>query len=205
MFKLGLTGGIGSGKTLVSQIFDKLGVPVYNADSAARFLMDTDMELKAGVTKMFGEKAYGSGGLNRPYIARRVFGDQEKLARLNKLVHPRVREDFIRWTGQHGRAAYVVEEAAILFESGASAEMDQNVLVYAPEELRIKRVMDRDGLSREQVSLRMGHQLSDEEKKNMADHVLVNDGKRLLLPQVIELHNMILKRINELWQNLENG
>jgi len=108
------------------------------------------------------------------------------------LVHPHVRKDFIRWTVQHSESPYVIEEAAILFESGASLEMDQTILVYAPEELRISRVMKRDGLKREDVLKRMEHQLSEEEKMKKADHILSNDGRQMLLPQVIELHNTIL-------------
>jgi len=196
MFKLGLTGGIGSGKTLVCQVFEKLGVPVYYADRAARALMDTDEELKGGIRKMFGEEAYGKEGLDRPYLAGIVFGNQDKLDGLNGLVHPYVRKDFIRWTELQHESPYVVEEAAILFESGAYGEMDQTVLVYAPEELRVSRVMERDGLRREQVLSRMAHQLSEEEKMKMADHVLINDGTRMLLPQVLELHNKIINRRN---------
>ncbi len=192
MFKLGLTGGIGSGKTLVCQIFEKLGVPVYYADTAARLLMNNNAELKKGIVQMFGNQAYGRDGLDRRFVASSVFGDHEKLSRLNSLVHPAVRRDFIGWTAQNSEAPYVVEEAAILFESGASVEMDQTVLVYAPEELRISRVMKRDGLSREDVLKRMGHQLSEEEKMKKADHILTNDGAQMLLPQVIELHNKIL-------------
>lgn len=194
MFKLGLTGGIGSGKTLVCQIFDKLGVPVYDADSAARSLMNTDAGLKSGILRLFGQEAYGKEGLNRQYLARIVFGHEERLSQLNRLVHPVVRQDFIRWSVKHGEAPYVVEEAAILFESGAHALMDLRVLVYAPEELRIKRVMERDGLNREQVIKRMGHQMNEEEKKALADRVLYNDGAQMLLPQVIDLHQMILNR-----------
>jgi dephospho-CoA kinase len=192
--KIGLTGGIGSGKTLVCQIFEKLGVAVYYADQAARTLMNTDEELKSGIKGMFGEETYGKEGLNRQYLAELVFVDGEKLAGLNTLVHPRVRKDFLKWTELQVKAPYVVEEAAILFESGAYAEMDQSVLVYAPEGLRIKRVMERDGVDREEVLLRMRHQYSEEKKMALADHILVNDGIRMLLPQVIELHNMILKR-----------
>lgn len=194
MFKLGLTGGIGSGKTLVCQIFEKLGVSVYYADTAARELMNTDAELKAGIRKMFGEKAYGKDGLNRQYLAGMVFGDHKKLAGLNSLVHPAVHKDFLRWTQLQNKSPYVIEEAAILFESGASADMDFSVLVYAPEELRISRVMRRDGVKREDVVRRMEHQLSEEEKLERADHVLYNDGTRMLLPQLIELHNMVLNR-----------
>lgn len=194
MFKLGLTGGIGSGKTLVCQIFEKLGVPVYYADTAARDLMNTDADLKAGISQMFGEKAYGKDGLNRQYLADMVFGDHEKLAGLNGLVHPAVQKDFMRWTQLQSASPYVLEEAAILFESGASMGMDLSVLVYAPEELRICRVIKRDGVKREDVLKRMGHQMSEEEKLERADHVLFNDGTRMLLPQVIELHNRILNR-----------
>jgi dephospho-CoA kinase len=192
MLKLGLTGGIGSGKTLVCQIIEKLSVPVYYADRAARELMNSDAELKESIRNMFGDQAYSKEGLDRQYVASSVFGDHEKLSRLNSLVHPAVRKDFIRWTEQHRESPYVVEEAAILFESGASVEMDQTVLVYAPEELRISRVMKRDGRSREDVLKRMEHQLSEEEKMKKADHILTNDGVQMLLPQVVELHNKIL-------------
>ena len=192
MFKLGLTGGIGSGKTLVCQIFEKLGVPVYYADTAARLLMNTDAELKSGIKLMFGAQAFGRDGLDRQYLADSVFGDHEKLSGLNRLVHPVVRKDFIRWTALQMGSPYVIEEAAILFESGASIEMNLSALVYAPEELRISRVMKRDGVGREAVLKRMGHQFGEEELMEMADHVLINDGTQMLLPQVIELHNKIL-------------
>jgi dephospho-CoA kinase len=194
MFKLGLTGGIGSGKTLVCQIFEKLGVPVYYADAAARELMNSDAGLIAGIRQMFGEEAYGKEGLNRKYLADSVFGDHAKLSGLNQLVHPAVRKDFMQWTEGQAAAAYVIEEAAILFESGASAGMDLTVLVYAPEELRINRVMKRDGITREAVRKRMEHQMSEEKKREMADHLLVNDGSRMILPQVIDLHRDIIKR-----------
>lgn len=195
MLKLGLTGGIGSGKTLVCQILEKLSVPVYYADKAARELMNSNAELKDNIRHMFGDQTYSREGLDRQYLANSVFGDHEKLSLLNSLVHPAVRKDFIRWTAQHSEAPYVVEEAAILFESGASLEMDQTVLVYAPEEMRIKRVMKRDGRRREEVLKRMGHQMSEEEKMKKADHIISNDGTLMLLPQVIELHNKILNSI----------
>lgn len=192
MFRVGLTGGIGSGKTLISRIFEKLGVPVYYADSSARKLMNSDAGLKDGIVKLFGGQAYDKDGLNRIYLANKVFGDPERLARLNMLVHPVVRQDFNRWVEEQSGAPYVIEEAAILFESGASKEMNLSVLVYAPQELRVSRVMHRDGLDREAVLRRMSHQLSEEELRNLADHVLINDGKEMILPQVVELHKMIL-------------
>lgn len=194
MFKLGVTGGIGSGKTLVCKIFEKLGVAVYDADSSARDLMNRPGELKKGIMQMFGDEVYGEKGLNRSYLAGIVFGDRKKLNALNQLVHPAVRQDFFRWAELQESSPYVVEEAAILFESGAYKFMDQSVLVFAPEELRINRVMARDGISREQVQMRMKHQMAEEEKLKMADHVLTNDGTRMLLPQVIELHNRLLER-----------
>ncbi len=192
MLKLGLTGGIGSGKTLVSQILEKLGVPVYYADKAARELMNSNADLKENIRQLFGDQAYSDEGLDRQYVASSVFGDHKKLSQLNSLVHPAVRQDFIGWTAQHSESLYVVEEAAILFESGAYVEMDQTILVYAPKELRISRVMKRDGLGREDVLKRMEHQISEEEKMKKADHILSNDGTQMLLPQVIELHNKIL-------------
>lgn len=194
MLKVGVTGGIGSGKTLVCSILEKLGAPVYNADSMARTLMNTDAGLRVDLLKLFGEKVYGKDGLDRAWLARVVFGDSEKLADLNALVHPVVRKDFLRWSVLQSGSAYVVEEAAILFESGADREMDLSVMVYAPEELRIARVMDRDGVERDAVLTRMGHQLHEEDMMKLADYIIYNDGSKMLLPQVIELHNKVINR-----------
>ena len=194
MLLVGLTGGIGSGKTLVCSIFERLKVPVYHADEAARRLMNSDAGLMEGIREMFGDQAYGRDGLNRAYLAGLVFGDEERLSGLNKLVHPAVRDDFKRWAGQQRDAAYVIEEAAILFESGASQEMDLTILVHAPEEVRIRRVMERDGVSRVEVLKRIRHQMREEKLMKMADHRLLNDGTTMILPQVIELHNKILNR-----------
>jgi len=195
MFRMGITGGIGSGKTLICGILEKLGVSVYYADSSARKLMDTDTGLRQGIVEMFGDRAFGKDGLNREFLADAVFGDDERLSGLNRLVHPAVREDFFRWEALQGGSPYVVEEAAILFESGASELMDLSVLVYAPEELRISRVIERDRVEREVVLKRMGHQISEKEKMGMAGHIIYNDGSQMLLPQVIELHNKTLERI----------
>jgi len=195
MFSVGITGGIGSGKSLVCSILGKLGVPVYSADKEARSLMFNDSDLKDAIVRMFGERAYSRDGLNREFLAESVFGDTEKLSQLNRLVHPAVGEDFIRWAALQKEALYVVEEAAILFESGAHEKMNLSVLVYAPRELRIRRVMERDQVDREDVLKRMGHQLSQEELKKMADHIIHNDGMQMLLPQVIELHNKIVNRL----------
>jgi len=193
MIRVGLTGGIGSGKSLVCSILDRLGIPVYKADAEARRLMNDEPLLRTKIVESFGDQAYENEGLNREFLATQVFGDAKKLELMNSLVHPAVREDFLKWADQHREYPYVVEEAAILFESGAFREMDQTVLVTAPEELRIKRVMERDGSEREAVLKRMGHQRKEEELLKLADHVIVNDGEQMLLPQVIDLHNKLLK------------
>ena len=198
MIRVGLTGGIGSGKSLVCSILDRLGIPVYKADAEARRLMNDEPLLRTKIVESFGDQAYENEGLNREFLATQVFGDAKKLELMNSLVHPAVREDFLKWADQHREYPYVVEEAAILFESGAFREMDQTVLVTAPEELRIKRVMERDGSEREAVLKRMGHQRKEEELLKLADHVIVNDGEQMLLPQVIDLHNKLLKADNQL-------
>lgn len=198
MFQVGLTGGIGSGKTLICSIFEKLQVPVYYADTEAKRLMNSDPGLKKQILELFGEQAYMEGQLNRKYLAELLFGDAVLLAKTNALVHPVVREDFKSWSHRQKDVPYVMEEAAILFESDAYKELDRTVLVYAPEELRIRRVMERDGCDRESVLKRMKHQLSEEKKKELADHILINDGEQMLLYQVIELHNKLKKGNNQL-------
>ena len=192
MYLLGLTGGIGSGKTLVCSILEKLGIEVYYADSEAKRLMNTDPDLVIQIKKLFGMEAYNGTSLNREFLAKEVFGDPAKLALLNAAVHPVVRKDFSHWAQTQKDAPYIVEETAILFESGARQFLDGSVLVYAPEGLRLQRVMDRDGLNEEEVRSRMKNQMDEEEKKRLADHVIINDEKEMLLPQVIELHKKIL-------------
>lgn len=192
MYRVGVTGGIGSGKTMVCSMLQKLGAAIYHADDKARSLMNSDAGLKSGIVALFGEEAYRDECLDRAYLADLVFGNSELLTQLNKLVHPVVRQDFDRWAQKQTESLYVVEEAAILFESGASQEMDLSVLVSAPEEVRINRVMERDGVSREKVISRMKHQLDEAEKMKLAGHLIYNDGEKMLLPQVVELHNKVL-------------
>lgn len=192
--KVGLTGGIGSGKTLVCSVLEKLGVAVYYADLEARRLMSSDSELVLQISGLFGNKAYKGGNLNREFLAQRVFKDKELLTRLNELVHPAVRKDFSRWASEQKPAFYVVEEAAILFESGSDRNMDLTVGVFAEKELRVQRVMQRDGIAREQVRMRMNSQMNEKEKMEKADIVINNDGKLMILPQIINMHNAILKR-----------
>ena len=193
MFLVGLTGGIGSGKSLICSILEKLRVPVYYADTEAKKLMNSDPDLKDQIVRLFGEQAYKSGYIDSAYLAGRLFGDAALLSDMNALVHPLVRKDFRRWAEQHDELPYVVEEAAILFESGAYKDMDFTVLISAPEEVRITRVMERDGSKRESVQKRMEHQWSEGKLRELADHVIINDGQQMLLPQVINMHNKLLK------------
>ena len=185
---VGVTGGIGSGKTTVCQIFEHLNVPIYYADSRAKELMASNSDLKADIIKSFGEDSYTNGQLNRPYLAKLVFTSPEKLALLNSLVHPAVANDFERWLEENDTVPYVLKEAAILFESGAYQDVNTSVLVIAPEDVRLQRVMKRDGSSKEEVLQRMKNQWTQERKAKLADHIINNDGTQLLIPQVLELH-----------------
>lgn len=195
MFSLGITGGIGSGKSLVCSVLEKLGVPVYYADQEARRLMNTDQALQKSIKVLLGEQAFRDGELNRKMVGEKVFRNPDLLKKLNHLVHPAVGNDFQTWSRRWNKQAYVVEEAAILFESGADRRMDMSVLVYAPSELRIKRVMARDGATRAEVEQRMKQQMDEDEKKRLADRIILNDEMSLLLPQIVELHEDIIRRI----------
>ncbi|MBP9152953.1 MAG: dephospho-CoA kinase [Flavobacteriales bacterium] len=186
---IGITGGIGSGKTTTCEVFQELGVPVYYADLRARELMTSNLELKNKIIHSFGSQAYEGGRLNRPYLAQQVFNSKEKLSVLNGLVHPAVANDFEDWLEEHKGEKYVLKEAAILFESGAYQDVDITVLVIAPESLRLERVMARDGSSKEDVLKRMKNQWTQERKVKLADHIISNDGTQLLIPQVLELHH----------------
>ncbi len=191
--KIGITGGIGSGKSYVAKIFQALGVPFYNADKEAKDLMNTSAELKTALVDAFGTSVYGvDNQLDRAYLSSLVFKDQSKLAQLNAIVHPAVIQHGLDWAARQ-TFAYSLKEAALLFESGSYKTLDYTMLVTAPTEVRIKRVMGRDGLSEQQVEERIDKQMSDDEKCQLADFVLVNDGSRPLLPQVLQLHNYFLK------------
>lgn len=185
---VGITGGIGSGKTTVCSIFAALGVPVYYADDRAKFLMANDPNLKKRIVEVFGDESFRDGKLNRAYLADRVFSSDSQLDLLNTLVHPAVAEDFKQWVLQQHEVPYVLKEAAILFESGSYRSVDGTVLVTAPEHIRIERVMKRDGVSKDAVLSRMSKQWTDEQKVTLADHIIENDGYQLVVPQVIELH-----------------
>lgn len=189
-YQVGITGGIGSGKSLVCKIFQCLGVPVYDADSHAKALMTTDGILIANIQKEFGHLSYNTdGSVNRSYLGETVFNDPDKLKKLNGLVHPRVKEDYLRWVKNKSDHHYVLKEAALLFETGSSKEFNKIIVVHAPEELRIKRVLSRDAhRTRELVQEIIKNQMNEDDKLNRADFILYNDENQLLIPQVLELH-----------------
>jgi dephospho-CoA kinase len=191
VLKIGLTGGIGSGKSMVARIFRELGIPVYDADAAAKRLMQEDALLRTAIQQHFGTAVYENGQLNRKVLAAAVFGNKEKLELLNSLVHPATIADAKTWFEQQ-TAAYVVKEAALLFETGSVEGLDYVIGVTAPVALRIKRVMTRDGVTAAEVQQRMRNQLDDTIKMRLCDYVLRNDDRHLLLPQVLELHEQLL-------------
>lgn len=190
--KVGITGGIGSGKTTVCKIFETLGIPVYYADDRAKWLMAHDPALKASIVAAFGPEAYHpDGALNRAYLARAVFGDAAQLKRLNALVHPAVGRDAEAWHARQAGVPYTLKEAALLFESGSYRRLDKVITVFAPRELRLQRIMRRDEVSRDQVEARMAHQLPEEEKVRRADYVIYNDGRAPLIRQVWKIHQIL--------------
>ena len=186
MLRIGLTGGIGSGKSVVAKVFETLGIPVYYADDAAKRLMNTNEELKDAIIKNFGEGSYTNGELNRKYIAAIVFNDKEKLALLNSLTHPATIRDAEKWIKQQ-TSAYNIKEAALLFESGANKNLDYIIGIEAPLQLRINRVMARDGISEEEIMKRINRQMDEEEKMKRCDFVIINNEEQLVIPQVMEL------------------
>ncbi|MEW6469420.1 MAG: dephospho-CoA kinase [Bacteroidota bacterium] len=193
MLRIGLTGGIGSGKTTVGKIFSALGVPVYLADEAGKALLHTPA-IRDQVAALLGKEVLDeSGNIDRRRVAARVFADPKKLEQLNALIHPAVRRDFEDWAARQ-QSRYVIREAAILFESGSDADLDGVIAVSSPEHLRIKRVMQRDGVTEEEVRARMRHQWSDEEKIGRSQYVIVNDERELVIPQVLKLHQLFSEK-----------
>lgn len=192
MMQVGITGGIGSGKTTVCQLFAALGIPIYDADAAAKRLMTEDEALRKQLIGLFGEAVYVGSELNRPWIAEQVFKNKNLLNQLNALVHPSVARDTMAWTDQQN-APYVLKEAALLIESGSYKVLDKLIVVSAPEELRITRVMARNQITRDEVLSRIQNQLPEAEKLQMADYIIINDGEHALLPQVLNIHQKLLK------------
>ena len=196
MLKVGLTGGIGSGKSTVAEIFSLLGIPVFNADLVAKQLMEEDELLKAQIKNGFGEEAYSENKLNRKYIASIVFNDSYQLEKLNAITHPAAIQAARDWM-QAQTTPYVIKEAALMFESASAAGVDVVIGVFAPQPIRIKRVMDRDHISREEVLARIDKQIDEEIKMKLCDHVLMNDEQQLLIPQVLKLHQFFIQKLNK--------
>lgn len=193
MIRVGLTGGIGSGKSYVSRVFARLGVPVYHADPRARELMEQSPEIRKELVTLFGPEIYDGEHLDRKRLARAIFGDERLRQRVNAIVHPHVFEDFERWCAAHQEAPYVIQEAAILFESGGDRHLDRVINVSAPLRERLQRVMRRDNITEEEVRARMRSQMSERRRRQRAWTTLVNDGKRLVVPQVVRVHERLLE------------
>lgn len=192
MLRIGLTGGIGSGKSTIAKVFEVLGVPVYYADAAAKRLMNENADVREKILALFGREAYTGDRLNRPYIASIVFKDREKLEQLNAVVHPATLYDSKHWMSRQNKP-YVIKEAALIFESGSQEYLDYIIGVSAPSHLRIQRAMHRDGISREEVMARMSRQIEEVIKMHLCDFIVYNDEKKLVVPQVMELHEKLLQ------------
>lgn len=193
---VGLTGGIGSGKTTVAKIFAHLGIAIYDSDSAAKRIMDTDDELKHQLQTLIGTDVLDENRLiNKPFLAKLIFNDDTLLAKVNGLIHPAVGRDFKNWVAKQD-SKYVIKEAAILYESQAYKACDKVVVVTAPQEMRIERVMKRSGISREEVEDRMAKQWPDEKKVELADYVIYNDQSKSIIKQVLVIHEDLISQSN---------
>lgn len=194
MLSVGISGGMGSGKTLVCNIFKVLGIAVYDSDLEAKRIMETNEEVKKEIINLLGEESYLNNlTLNRKFIAQKVFNQTDLLSKLNQIVHPAVREDAEVWSiklSQHNN--YFIRESAILFETGLYKQLNYNILVIAPRELRIQRVKNRDRLSEEEIDIRMNQQWNDEQKLPLTDFVIINDGKTLLIPQILKINQTLM-------------
>jgi dephospho-CoA kinase len=192
MLRIGLTGGIGSGKSTVARIFNVLGIPVYSSDDASKRLMDEDEELKNSIVRAFGKESYSNGKLNRKYLATKAFSDPNKIELLNSLVHPATIKDAITWMEKQ-KAPYLIKEAALIFESGSDKFLDVIIGVRSPLALRLERTMKRNNVTAEEVEARVKLQMDEEEKLDLCDYIVQNDEKQLLIPQVLLLHKKFLK------------
>ena len=192
MKRIGLTGNIGTGKSTVARIFEILGVPVYHADKLAREILESD-KVTEQIGLLFGKQVLNTfNQIDRKALASMVFADKNKLDTLNALIHPLVEVDFLHWCEEHPNQVYIIQEAAILFESGFNRLFDANILVTAPEELCITRVMARDGVTKEMVSDRIRNQWTQEKKLEMADYEIINDDITMVIPQVLGIHQKII-------------
>lgn len=190
MKRIGLTGNIGSGKTTLASCFEILGIAVFNADNQAKLLMNKDVNLKQSLIAEFGIKVFLNNELNRKYLSKLAFNDDLVLKRLNALVHPVVQEAFEKWSIQQS-GAYVIKEAAILFESNTYQSLDAIICISCPEEIRLKRILKRDDLSEKDVRQIMSHQWAEEKKISLSDYVITNDNSSLVMPQILSVHSAL--------------
>ena len=193
MLKVGITGGIGSGKSVVCEVFKTLGIPVFNADDTARYLMENDEILIKGIRNLLGDEVYTNGKLDRKKVSAIVFLEPDKLKKLNALVHPATIQYSKRWIDNQV-TPYLIKEAAIFFETGSNKDMNAMIGVSAPTELRIRRAMERSGITREKVLTIMAQQMNEEEKMRRCDFVIINDDRTPVLPQVLKIHDLLLEK-----------
>lgn len=193
---VGLTGGIGSGKTTVAKIFQQIGIPVFVADEVSKALLDTNLQLQAQLVDLLGEELLLDGRVNRAFMANKIFNDEDLLRQANALIHPAVAEAFVNWYNSQ-EAPYVLREAAILFESESHVDCDKVIVVLAPEDLRLKRVMTRSGETASQVKSRMSKQWPQEKKAALADFLIHNDLEQMLIPQVLQVHESLIHISNQ--------
>ncbi|UAB75383.1 MULTISPECIES: dephospho-CoA kinase [unclassified Mesoflavibacter] len=193
---VGLTGGIGSGKTTIANFFKELGVPIYIADTEAKALMNRSKVIKRKLIALFGDNAYQNGKLNRDFLSKQIFNNKDLLQKMNAIVHPKVASHFKRWVKKQ-EAPYVISEAAILFENGSYKKYDYIITVTAPEEVRLKRVMSRDSASKEKVKSVMNNQWKDEEKIKLSDYVIQNINLEEAKAQVLQIHQNLLQKLQK--------
>ena len=194
MLSIGITGGIGSGKSTVCRVFETLGIPVFYADAEAKRLQNEDVTVRNAIISLFGNDVYTAEGLNRKSVAEKVFADKNLLEKLNAIVHPATVTAFENWKLNQVDAPYILKEAAILFETGLAKSLDKVIVVTAPEELRIQRIINRENSSREQVIARMKNQMADEEKIKLAHFIIINDEKQAIIPQIMKVHEHLLNK-----------
>lgn len=194
MIKVGITGGIGSGKTYVCTYFSRLGIPIYDSDVRAKELMNTSGLIRKKITELFGSQSFIDGDLNRSFLSKIVFADTKKLQQLNEIVHPEVKKNFEIWTKQNRKSPYVLKESAVLIENNIHKELDFIILVTAPIKIRIQRVMSRNFFTKKQVKERINNQLSDEEKEKYADYIILNDGNQNIDNQINKIHKELLNK-----------
>ncbi|MDE1191632.1 MAG: dephospho-CoA kinase [Arachidicoccus sp.] len=192
MLKIGITGGIGSGKTTVAHIFHTLGIPVFNADTTAKEIVTRDKKVQTSLIRNFGKEVFANGELNKKYLADIVFKNSQKLNLLNSIIHPATIKASNDWMKKQ-KAPYAIKEAALLFEAKTTNNLDAIIGIYAPLEIRINRVIARNHISRDEVLMRIGKQMDEDQKMNLCDYVIYNDDKSMVIPQVLELHRQFTK------------